>query len=101
MDRKALARLWERLANARKSLQDASALESLALAAGRTPHPGGNHVMWQSPFPDHPAFPIGRHGGKVGHHPQKVILNGLEADAAAWEEWLDAQEQEDEYEENP
>lgn len=94
MDRKKLAKLWKEIAGARRCLKDASDLEALAALAGRTSYSGGNHVMWQSAFPDHRPIPIPRHGGssKVGHRPQKVILDQLEADAAAWEDWLDDQE---------
>jgi hypothetical protein len=94
MNRKKLARLWKGISDARRSLQDASKLESLAVMAERTTYSGSNHVMWQSSFQAHRPFPISRHGGgsKVGHRAQKVILDHLESDAAAWEEWLDAQE---------
>jgi len=96
MDANKLAKLVKALAAARRSLQDARDLEAIASMAERTPYSGGNHVMWHSAFPAHRAFPIGRHGGdqKVGHHAQKVILAHLDADAAAWQEHLDRQEQE-------
>jgi hypothetical protein len=96
MNRKKLAKLWKGITDARRSLQDASQLEALAVLAERKTYSGSNHVMWQSAFPSHRPFPISRHGGnaKVGHRPQKVILEHLETDAIAWEEWLDLQEEE-------
>lgn len=49
--------------------------------------------MWLSAFQAHRPFPIGRHGGdpEVSPHVKKVVLGLLEADAAAWEDWRDAQ----------
>jgi hypothetical protein len=45
-------------------------------------------------FPHRP-LPIERHGGNpsIPMHARKVIVNGLEADAAAWEELLSQREQ--------
>lgn len=52
--------------------------------------------MWVSAFPQHRAFPIERHGGNPDLHPhvRKVVLNHLEADAAAWEDVIAANEKE-------
>lgn len=46
--------------------------------------------MWLSTFPQHRAFPIERHGGNpdLSPHVRKVVLNHLEADAAAWEDLM-------------
>lgn len=98
MDRKKLAELRKAIEKARRSLQDASTLEDLAAMAGRVPRTNGKHPTWISSFSVNRPFPISRHGGnpKVGHRIQKQILDHLEADAAEWEELLDAQESEDE-----
>jgi hypothetical protein len=58
--------------------------------------------MWVSTFPKHRPFPIGRHGGNpdLSPHVKKVILNHLETDAAAWEEWLEMNEKNGDGEEN-
>ncbi|WP_369723302.1 hypothetical protein AB8Z38_04515 [Bradyrhizobium sp. LLZ17] len=100
MDRKKLDQLWKDLKAARRSPQKASALEALARDAGRTVQAGGNHPMWKSAFVAHRAFPIGRHGGNPDLSPRvrKVILDHLEADAAAWEDWLDEKNAEPEEE---
>jgi hypothetical protein len=93
MDRKSLDALWAEIATARRSPQKAGDLEELAKLAGRTKRSGGNHSMWVSAFPQHRAFPIERHGGNpdLSPHVRKVVLNHLEADAAAWEEVVEAQ----------
>jgi hypothetical protein len=56
--------------------------------------PGSNHPMWKCVHFPHRAFPISRHGGnpEVGRHAQKVILDLLEEDAAAWEEELSSKD---------
>ena len=86
-----LDKLWATLAAARRSPQKGSDLEVLAKMAERKEQAGGNHPMWISPFPQHRAFPIERHGGnpELSPHVRKVALNHLEADAAAWEDWLE------------
>jgi hypothetical protein len=60
---------------------------------GRTVYAGGKHPMWKSVFPHRP-FPIPRHGGNPDVPPRvrKVVLDHLEADAAAWEDVLDRME---------
>ena len=75
---------------ARRSPQTAADLARLAILAGRKKYPGSNHPMWMSNFATHRAFPIPVHGGNphVGDRPQKVVLDHLEADAAAWVEFL-------------
>jgi hypothetical protein len=51
---------------------------------------GGKHPVWIIDYFPHRPLPIERHGGNpsIPRHAQKVILNGLETDAAAWEDWL-------------
>lgn len=90
MNRKKLDRLWGEIAAARRSPQKAGDLEALARLAERRPAPGGKHPMWLSAFPAHRAFPIEHHGGNpdLSHQVRKVVLNHLEADAAAWEDLI-------------
>jgi hypothetical protein len=94
MDRKKLDQIWRAIGNARRSPQKASDLEALARLCGRTVYAGGNHPMWKSIFPLHRPVPIERHGGNPDLHPRvrKIVLDHLEADAAAWEEILNASE---------
>ncbi len=54
--------------------------------------------MWVSlMFPNHRPFPISSHGGNPVVHPhvRKVVLDHLEADAVAWEEFLENHEREE------
>lgn len=90
MDRKKLDKLWAAIAAARRAPQKGSDLEALSRLAERRLEPGGKHPMWLSAFPSHRAFPIERHGGNPDLSPQvrKVVLNHLEADAAAWEDLI-------------
>lgn len=94
MDRKKLDQIWHDLEMARRSPQTADDLADLAQRCGRTVKAGGNHPMWRSCFPAHRAFPIARHGGNqpVAKHVRKIVLEHLEADAAAWEEIIMAKE---------
>jgi len=92
MTRKKLDRLRRELAAARKKPQKAGDLEHLASMAGRTTYSGGKHPMWMTEFFPHRPFPIPYHGGEVSPRVRKVVLDHLEADAAAWEEVLAARE---------
>ena len=85
MDQKGLDSLWEDLRAARRSPQTAGDLEALAMRCGREPRTGGKHVVWRTTLFPHRSFPIPRHKGHVPPHVRKVVLNALEADAAAWE----------------
>lgn len=99
MNRRKLDRAWEALKTAQRAPQTATELETLARLCGREMKPGGNHPMWLSTqFPHHRPLPIGRHGGNrsLPKHATKVILNGLEADLGAWEEYLEFEENENE-----
>jgi hypothetical protein len=57
---------------------------------GRRLRPGSNHPVWITDHFPHRPIPIERHGGNpsIPPHAKKVILNALEADAAAWEDVL-------------
>src|SRR5262249_33079715 len=54
---------------------------------------GGESLAWVTDHFPHRPLPIERHGGNraIPRHACKVILNGLEADALAWEELLAGQ----------
>jgi hypothetical protein len=90
MDRKKLDKLWRALEGARRSPQTADDLETLSRMCGRRLRKGGNHPVWVTDHFPHRPLPIERHGGNpsIPPHAKKVILNGLEADAEAWENWL-------------
>lgn len=95
MDRKTLEEAWELLEAARRGRPTADDLEQIAKMLGRKLRAGGNHPVWvTNRFPRHRPLPIERHGGNppIPPHAKKVIVNGLEADAAAWEEALEAAE---------
>jgi hypothetical protein len=95
MDRKR-DKVWKLLEAAWRSPQTADDLETLARMCGRRLRAGGNHPVWVTDyFPHHRPLPIERHGGNptIPRHAKKVILNGLEADAAAWDELLSRREQ--------
>jgi hypothetical protein len=96
MDRKRLDKLRRLLEAARRSPQTADDLEALAKMCGRRVRSGGNHPVWVTDHFPHRPLPIARHGRNpaIPRHAQKVILNGLEADAVAWEEWLVENERE-------
>jgi hypothetical protein len=97
MDRKALDRAWAVLLTARRSPQTADDLEAVAKLCGRRMQPGGNHPMWVTDHHPHRPIPIGRHGGnrELPPHVKKVILNGLAADLAAWEDVVSHEEAND------
>ena len=90
MDSKTLHKYWRLSEAARRSPQTADNLEALAKMVGRRMRPGGNHPVWITDHFPHRPLPIERHGGNppLPRHAQKVILNGLDADAFAWEELL-------------
>ena len=95
MDRKRLDKVWRLLEAARRGAPTAPDLEAIAKMLGRYERPGSNHPVWVTDhFPQHRPLPIERHGGNppIPPHAKKVIVNGLEADAAAWEEILDESE---------
>lgn len=95
MDRKKLDRLWTDLSAAWNSPQTAGELQGMALKAERRERSGGKHSsMWVTDHFPHRPFPIPTHGNKsISIGVRKVVLNALEADAAAWEEVLERIEQ--------
>ena|ERR1700722_987285 len=92
MDRQSLDKLRQLLKAARRSPQTAHDLEALAKMCGRRLRTGGKHPVWVTDHFPHRPLPIERHRGSatIPRHACKVILNGLEADAVAWEERLAA-----------
>jgi hypothetical protein len=95
MDRKTLDKAWELLEAARRGTPTANDLEAIATMLGRRMRSGGNHPVWVTDYFPHRPLPIERHGGKpsIPKHAKGVIVRGLEADAAAWEELLNKQGQ--------
>jgi hypothetical protein len=95
MDRKKLDKLWQDLSAARNSPQKAGDLQDLARKAERRERTGGKHSsMWVTDHFPHRPFPIPTHGAKdISIGVRNVVLNALEADAAAWEEVLEREEQ--------
>jgi hypothetical protein len=95
MDRKKLDRLWRDLSAAWNSPQTSGELQSLAKKAERRERTGGKHSsMWVTDYFPHRPFPIPTHGNKsVSIGVRNVVLNALEADAAAWEDILEKLEQ--------
>lgn len=95
MDRKTLDKVWAALEAARRAPRTAPDLEALAKMCGRRVRSGGNHPVWVTDYFPHRPVPIERHGGNppIPPHAKKVILNALEADAAAWEDVLDREKQ--------
>jgi hypothetical protein len=95
MDRKKLAKLWRDLSAAWNSPQKAGSLQDLARRAERRERTGGKHQsMWVTDYFPHRPFPIPIHGNKdVSIGVRNVVLSALEADAAAWEDVLERNEQ--------
>lgn len=92
MQRKTLDKAWALLEVARRGKPTADDLETLAKMLGRRQRSGSNHPVWITDhFPQHRPLPIERHGGNppIPPHAKKVIVDGLEADAAAWEDVLE------------
>ena len=90
MDRKKLDKLWRELGSAWNSPQTAGDLQRIARRAERRERVGGKHQsMWVTDHFAHRPFPIPTHGNKdVSIGVRNVVLNALEADAAAWEDFL-------------
>lgn len=89
MNRKKLNKIWQDIQAARRASPKLADLETLARRCGRKGSGGGKHMMWTSTvFPHHRPFPIPRHGGnpEASFVVRDSVLDMLEADAAAWEE---------------
>lgn len=95
MDRKTLDKAWDLLEAARRGAPTADDLEAIAVMLGRRMRSGGKHPVWVTDYFPHRPLPIERHGGNpsIPRHARGVIVRGLEADATAWEEWLNKQGQ--------
>jgi hypothetical protein len=93
MNRRKLSKLrreWEQMW---RSPQKASALSSLARRLGRTRVNRGKHPMWESKFEHLFVLSIPDHGQKdLPPGTRNVILNELENDLLAWDEWLSEHE---------
>jgi hypothetical protein len=90
MNRKNLNKLRRELAHLRRSPQKAATLESLARRLGRKLVKRGKEPMWENTeFGDLFVLSIPRHGGRdLSLGVQRSILDQLEDDVFAWEEWL-------------
>ena len=91
MDRKKLDKVRARMAQMRRSPQTSGALEGLASDLGRRLNgKRGKHPIWvNDQFPSYPLS-IPRHSGEVPPGTRNSILNQLEDDLIAWENWLDS-----------
>jgi antitoxin HicB len=89
MNRKKLTRLrreWEQMW---RSPQKASTLSGLAERLGRTRVKRGKHPMWESHFDHLYVLSIPYHGQRdLPPGTRNAILDQLEADLIAWDEWL-------------
>lgn len=90
MNRKNLNKVKRELAHLRHSPQKAATLESLAGRLGRKLVKRGKEPMWENTeFGDLFVLSIPRHGGRdLSPGVQRSILDQLEDDVLAWEEWL-------------
>ena len=106
MNRKKLNKARRELAQLRRSPQKAAALESLAGRLGRKLVKRGKEPMWENTkFDQLYALSIPHHGGRdLSLGTQRSILDQLEDDVLAWEEWLgddeEAQNERDNGEDN-
>lgn len=90
MNRRKLAKLRGEISAMRRAPQTARDLERMALQLGRSSRVRGKHPMWLSEHFDLPPLSIPRHGGRdlpVGT--RNSILNQLEEDVLAWEEYFE------------
>ena len=89
MNFKKLAKIHERLSQARRSPQRAHDLERIAKKLGRNLVDRGKEPTWESAdFPHLRPITIPRHGSKdVSPFVQKTVLNQLELDIFAWIEF--------------
>lgn len=90
MNRRKLAKLRGEIAAMRRAIQTARDLERMASQLGRSAQDRGKHPMWISRHFDLPPLSIPHHGGRdlpVGT--RNSILNQLEDDVSAWEEYFE------------
>ena len=102
MRRNKLDKLKRDLASRRRSQQKAADLERLARQLGRKLVKRGKEPVWESIEFEH-LFPVSipHHGGRdLAPGTRNSILNALEDDILAWEEKLDAEEEDDDGKEN-
>lgn len=99
MNGRKLAKLRGEAAQMRRSPQKARDLESLAERLGRGKVKRGKEPMWESTEFSLPPIAIPHHGGRdLSPGVRNNILNCLEDDLLAWEDWLDENGQDDEAE---
>lgn len=96
MDRKKLDKIKAEIDDRRRSTARASDLERLARQLGRKLVKRGKHPMWESQLPESYALSIPHHGGRdLAKGTKHCILDQLEGEVLAWEEKLDAEEEEE------
>ena len=93
-----LAKIQREMRDLKRAPQKARVLESLAFSLGRRIDNRGKEPTWVSDqFPALRPLSIPHHGGKdLSKGVLKSVLESLEEDVAAWEEWLEDQEEDDE-----
>lgn len=89
MNSNKLTKLRGELAALRRKTTNARGYEALAAALGRKKNDRGKHPMWMSERFDLPPLSIPHHGGKdIAKPTAKSILDQLEDDIMAWDEYL-------------
>jgi hypothetical protein len=90
MNRKKLDKLREELNRMRRASVKATDIQSLATKLGRRSVDRGREPMWESTkFPHLFVLAIPAHGGKdLSTGVKHSVLNQLEEDILAWDEWL-------------
>lgn len=93
-DRRRLEKLRSDIASARRSSKRAADLEALAKQLGRSKVKRGKEPTWESDeFVGLVPISIPHHGGKdIARGTKNSILDQLEDDLIAWEEYLDEQD---------
>lgn len=90
MKRKKLSKLRGELAAMRQRVCRARDFEQMAKSLGRKLDDRGKHPMWISEEFDLPPLSIQHHGGKDIPKPTaRYIIDQLEEDLLAWEEYLE------------
>ena len=101
MNKKKLGKLRGELAAARRSPQNARALEALAQSLGRRKAKRGKEPNWVNDnFPDLAPLSIPHHGGKdLPTGTKNNIVDQLSEDLFEWEDSLEAQDEDGEEDE--